>query len=157
MSRFVGVTARSYFSVSGLLFTDNFQIMTLQGGDSAVSLCAALNSTFFQLVFYTEARANYTEGVRSIQTYETAKLPTVKPSLLGELDATMFTSSDWDVLNPSAERREIDTLAFDAIRLTQGERDAIYQAVSELMGNRMTRAVRMTVVDPTVRTTKRPS
>ena len=136
MSKFADTTARSYFSASGLLFTDNFQIITLGDGESAVSLCAALNSTLFQLMFFTEARANYSEGVRAIQTYEAANLPVVEPSLLDDLDATLFASSDWEVLDPSPERLAIDARVFDALELSKDERDAVYEGVTELVGER---------------------
>ena len=134
MSKFAATTSRSYFSGTGLLFTDNFQVMTVRGNVSPVSLCAALNSTLFQLIFFAEARANYSEGVRSIQTNDAAKLLVVNPSLLGDLNAAIFASSDWDVLNPSAERQEIDALVFDALGMTIGERDAVNEGVFEMVG-----------------------
>ena len=136
MGKLADKVARSYFSPSGLLFTDNFQIMSVRGKGSAISLCAALNSTLFQLVFFTEARAHATEGVRSIQTRGAAELLVVDPSLLGKLNATIFDSSEWDVLDPSAERREIDALVFDALGMTTGERDAVHEGVAEVVGNR---------------------
>ena len=134
MGKLANKVARSYLSPSGLLFTDNFHIMSVRGSVSAVSLCAALNSTLFQLVFFTEARAHATEGVRSIQTRGATELFVVDPSLLGELDAAILDSSDWDVLNPSAERRKLDAIVFDALGLTQGERDAVYEGVVEIIG-----------------------
>ena len=136
MGKLADKVARSYFSPSGLLFTDNFQVLNVRGNVSAISLCAALNSTLFQLIFFSEAKANYSDGVRSIQTRHAANLPIVYPSLLGELDATLFASSDWDVLNPSPERLAIDESVFDALALTQDERDAVYQGMSELVGDR---------------------
>ena len=126
--------ARSYFSSSGLLFTDNFHIMSVRGKGSAISLCTALNSTLFQLVFFTEARAHATEGVRSIQTRGADELLVMDPSLLGGLDAALLDSSDWDVLNPSAERRELDATVFDVLGMTAGERDAVYEGVLEIIG-----------------------
>lgn len=133
MGKLADKVARSYFSPPGLLFTDNFQILTVRGNVSAVSICAALNSTLFQLMFFTEARANYTEGVRSIQTRGAAELLVVDPALLGKLDAAILDSSDWDVLNPSAERRELDALVFDVLGVTIGERDAVCEGVSEIV------------------------
>ena len=136
MGKLANKVARSYFSPSGLLFTDNFHIMSVRGDGSAASLCAVLNSTLFQLMFFTEARAHATEGVRSIQSRGAAELFVVDPSLLGGLDAAILHSSDWDVLNPSAERREIDALVFDVLGLTRDERDAVREGVSEIVGNR---------------------
>ena len=56
------------------------------------------------------------------------------------MDACILATTDWGVLTPSAERRQIDAAVFDALGLTQGERDAVYEGVNELVGNRMTRA-----------------
>ena len=136
MAKLADKVARIYVSPSGLLFTDNFHVLTVQGSVSTVSLCAALNSTLFQLMYFTEARANYTEGVRSIQTRGAAELLVADPSLLGGLDAAILHSSDWDVLNPSAERRELDGMVFDVLGLTTGERDAVFEGVTEVVGVR---------------------
>ena len=97
MSKFAATTSTSYLSASSLLFTDNYQIMT-------------------------------------VQTNDAAKLFVVNPSLLGDLNAAIFASSDWDVLNPSAERQEIDALVFDALGMTIGERDAVNEGVFEMVG-----------------------
>ena len=135
MGKLADKVARSYFSPSGLLFTDNFQVLTVRANVSAISLCAALNSMLFQLMFFTEARANYSEGVRSIQTRDASNLLIVDPSLRGDMDAAMFASSDWDVLNPSAGRREFDAAVFDALGLTNGERDAVSEGLFEMFRN----------------------
>ena len=134
IGKFADTTSRSYLSASGLLFTDNFQVMTVRGSASAIPLCAALNSTLFQLMFFTEARAHYSEGVRSIQTRDAANLLVVDPSLLCEMDAAIFASSDWGVLKPSAERREVDAAVFDALGMTTDERDSVYEGVMEIIG-----------------------
>ena len=134
MGKLAARTSRSYYSASGLLFTDNFQLLTVRGNESAVSLCAALNSTLFQLMYFTEARANYSEGVRAIQTRDAAELLVLDPSLLGEIDAAIFDSSDWDVLNPLEERRELDATVFDALGMTTDERDAVLEGVVEIIG-----------------------
>ncbi|MCY4578117.1 MAG: Eco57I restriction-modification methylase domain-containing protein [Chloroflexi bacterium] len=132
MGKLADKVARIYFSPSGLHFTDNFQVLTVRGNVSAISLCAALNSTLFQLMFFTEARANYSDGVRSIQTRDASNLLVVDPSLLRELDTELYASVDWGVLKPSAERREIDNAVFDALGMTTDERDGVYEGLSEL-------------------------
>ena len=43
LSKFVATTSRSYFSMTVLLYTDNFQVMTVLGNVSPVPLYAALN------------------------------------------------------------------------------------------------------------------
>lgn len=45
-------------------------------------------------------------------------------------------------LNISPERRLLDNAAFDALGLTAGERDAVYEGVAALEGGRLARARR---------------
>lgn len=75
-----------------------------------------------------------------IQAYETQNQTIVNPSLLPALDAELFASSDWNVLTPSPERRQIDDAVFDALGLTAGEQDAVYAGVTQLVANRKRRA-----------------
>ena len=142
MNKLVDTTARTFLMLDNSFLSDNFQVMSFDG--DALLLCAALNATFFQLMLNTEARTNFGSGVLEIQTYETANIAVVNPSLLPALDAELFASSDWDVLTPSPERRQIDDAVFDALALTAGEREAVYAGVAELVNNRKQRA-RVTV------------
>ena len=140
LGKFANTTVRTFLNPSGILFTDNFQIMAFQDDVQSASLCAALNSTLCQLMFNISARSNFGEGVLEIQTYETAGLSILNPTLLPDIDGAIFASSDWDALTPSPERRQLDAPIFDALRLTAAERDAVYAGVSELVGNRLRRA-----------------
>ena len=140
MNKLVGTTARTFLASGGLLFSDNFQVMTNHNDTPVASLAAALNSTLFQLMLNTESRANFGEGVLEIQTYETANLWIVNPLLLPEPDTHIFRTSDWDVLTPSKERLHIDNTVFDVLQLTQDERDAVYAGVNELIQNRTAKA-----------------
>ena len=138
MNKLVDTTARTFLPAGGALFSDNFQIMDFDG--NALPLCVALNSTLFQLMLNTEARSNFGQGVLEIQTYETANIQIVNPRLLPEPEAAGFAATDWDVLRPSAARRELDGAVFDALSLTAEERAAVYAGVGELVGNRKRRA-----------------
>ena len=140
MNKFVDTTARTFLAEDGALFSDNFQIMPIAGGFSPTRLCAAVNSTLFQLMLNTESWSNFGEGVLEVQTYETANLQIVNPQLLPEPAASAFNAADWDVLTPAAARRHIDGAVFDALGLTAGERDAVYEGVTELVQNRRRRA-----------------
>ncbi len=155
MNKFVNTTARTFLIVTGSLFSDNFQVMPVAGRVSVVKLCVAVNSTLFQLMLNTESRSNFGQGVLEIQTYETGNLAIVKPELLPEpdianpggvknrlaiFDAALFKETDWDVLKPSPARRQIDAMVFDALGLTQGERDAVYEGVVELVTTRLNKA-----------------
>lgn len=123
MNKFVDTTARTYLAVEGSLFSDNFQIMPLAGSGSPMRLCAAVNSTLFQLMLNTASRSNFGEGVLEIQTCETANLQIVNPLLLPEPAASVFNGA-----------------VFDALGLTAGERDAVYEGVTEMGSNRRRRA-----------------
>lgn len=55
-------------------------------------------------------------------------------------DAAVSTSSSWEMLEPSDDRRALDAIIFDALGLTQGERDSVYEAVVNLVEARMRKA-----------------
>ncbi len=140
MNKFVDTTARTFLSVQGALFTDNFQIMSSDRDVQPILMCIAMNSTLFQMMVNVGSRWNFGEGVLEIQTYETSNLSIVNPQLLPEPDPAIFDSANWDVLTPSAERWQIDGMVFDALGLTAGERVAVYEGVTELVENRKRRA-----------------
>ena len=75
-----------------------------------------------------------------IQTFEIEGLSVVENRYLPIFDDADLKSTDWDVLRPSPARRKIDDAVFDALSLTQGERDAVYEGVTELVENRLRRA-----------------
>ena len=139
MNYLIDTTARTFYVEDGSLFGDNFQeIRSLT--ISQLRLCAALNSTVSQLMFNIGGRANFGGGLMKIQTFEIANLQIVNPRLLPEVEATALHTADWDVLAPSAARRQIDAAVFDALGLTAGEREAVYAGVTELVQNRRQRA-----------------
>jgi len=50
----------------------------------------------------------------------------------------LLSASDLDVLSTSTNRRLLDV--FSALSLTQGERDAVYEAVIDLVQSRLSKA-----------------
>jgi hypothetical protein len=48
-----------------------------------------------------------------------------------------ITADENGVFRPMPDRRELDNIIFDALGLTQGERDAVYEAVIELVRQRL--------------------
>ena len=135
----IGTTSRTSYAPSGLYFSDNFQQIYV---DDAISLrlCAVLNSALLQLMFSIAGRANFGGGLLKIQTFEVAALTIPNPALLQNIDAQVLAATEWNVLNPSPARRQIDDAVFDALSLTKGERDAVYEGVTELVENRLRRA-----------------
>ena len=132
-------TARTFFVSDGVYFGDNFQELRTEKA-TPLQLCAVMNSTLSQLMFNISGRANFGGGLMKIQTFEIAGLQILDPRLLPKPDAAVFSTSDWDVLTPSPARREIDGLVYDALGLTAGERDAVYEGVTELVENRKRKA-----------------
>ena len=136
---FIDSTARTVLASSKLLFSDNFQVINVKAA-APETLCISMNSSFCQLIINVQARANFGAGVLEVQTYEIQNLMVVNPLLLQELDATIFAATNWDVLTPSPERRQIDEMVFDVLGLTPGEREGIYESICELVNNRKRRA-----------------
>ena len=91
-------------------------------------------------MFNISRRANLGAGVLEIEVYETRNLPVVKSQYLPDIDETIFHAKNWDVLQLSAERQELDTAIYNALVLTPGERQAVQAGVTELVNNRKRRA-----------------
>lgn len=132
-------TAKTLYAPNGCYASDNFQEVNVPS-NSVLSLCASLNSTVFQLMVNVAGRSNFGGGLLKIQTYELSDLLCVTPEALVVTSSEIFSTTSWDVLSPSSDRRALDTIVFDALNLTQGEREAIYEAVIELVEARFTKA-----------------
>ena len=61
--------------------------------------------------------------------------------ILISLDSARLTINSTQMVHlDSKDRRDIDELVFDALGLTQGERDAVYEAVIDLVDSRLKKA-----------------
>ena len=49
---------------------------------------------------------------------------------------TYHVNTEWDVLNPSEPRHQLDATVFDTLGLMVGEREAVYAGVAEMLDNR---------------------
>ena len=132
-------TARTLYALNGCNFSDNFQEVGI-ANQLILPLCASLNSTVFQLMVNVAGRANFGDVLLKIQTYEVSDLLCVNPTSITFTDSNIFISTFWDVLSPSVDRRNLDKPIFDVLGLTQGERDAVYEAVIELVESRLKKA-----------------
>ena len=135
----IGSTARIFLADGGAHFPNTFHRLY---GPSYLSsrLCLVMNSTFFQLMVNVGGRSNLGGGALKIERYEIDPLLVVDLNMLEDPDVSIFTASDWDVMELSDERRKIDDAVFDVLELTSDESDAVYEGVWELVGNRMRRA-----------------
>ena len=135
----ISSTAKTLYAPDGCFTSDNFQELHMNS-DLTPSLCVSLNSSLFQLMVNMAGRSNFGGGLLKIQTYEIAELLCLNPNMVAFEDESIFTSTSWDMLKPTADRRALDTLIFDALNLTQVERDAVYKAVIGLVEARLQKA-----------------
>ena len=137
----IGSTVRTVYAPDGCYATNNFsEIHTSHQFESSV--CFFLNSTLFQLMVNVNGRSSLGGGALTIMIYELEGLLCVNPKLMSseEIDLTVLKSENWDVLEPSAERHYIDNIIFDILELTQGERDGVYEEVTQLVTTRLEKA-----------------
>ena len=139
MNKMIDVTSRTFLAEDAV-FANNVLYEIHSDGDNHSRICVAANSTFCQLIINTEGRTNFGGGMLELAAYELEELRIVNPALLPEPKWSAFNAADWDVLNPSAARRHVDGLVYDALGLTPGEREAVHAGVAELVGNRKRRA-----------------
>jgi len=132
-------TARTLYTPDGCYFSDNFQEVDIDH-EHILPLCASLNSTVFQLMVNVAGRANFGDGLLKIQTYEVSDLLCVSPTAISFQDRELFHSTSWDVLSPSRERHRLDEIIFDALNLTQKERNEVYDATRTLVESRLQKA-----------------
>jgi len=119
-----------------------------KSGIDSFSLCGLLNSTIISL--FVEVFANDPGGGgTSLQTpiREIKKYVLVAESLIGNEEIKkafrlMGSRECFSILKEVAlsDRRELDNIVFDILGLTQGERDAVYEAVIELVRQRLEKA-----------------
>ncbi len=130
---------RFFVREDGFYVSDNFQEVHTSH-DSPWQLGASANSSILQLFANVTGRANFGDGLMKIQTYEVADLMVLGPSLVNEKDCkTAFKVAERLDLEDD-DRRTLDSIVFDALGLTQGERDAVYEAVINLVEARLKKA-----------------
>ena len=135
----ISSTARTLYAQEGCYTSDNFQEIHIDS-DLTLPLCASLNSSLFQLVVNMAGRSNFGGGLLKIQTYEVSELLCLDPKIFAFEDEAIFRSTAWEMLAPSGDRRALDAIIFDALNLTQGERDGVYEAVVNLVESRLRKA-----------------
>ena len=135
----ISSTAKTLYAPDGCYTSDNFQEVHTNSC-LTLPLCASLNSSLFQLMVNMAGRSNFGGGLLKIQTYEVSELLCLDPKTVAFEGETMFTSSSWEMLEPSDDRRALDAIIFDALNLTPGERDGMYEAVIHLVEARLQKA-----------------
>lgn len=139
MNYVIGSTARTFYVPTGSHFTNVFHTISIPPA-SLLKFCAALNSTLSQFMLNLTGRANLGGGALKVEMYEFESLIIAQPEQLPDFGNDIFETANWNVLTPSSERMLIDNAVFDWLGLTQGEREAVYEGVTELVENRRRRA-----------------
>ncbi len=129
-----------HFFVSGIPFfaSNNFQCIHYARGP--FSLAASLNSSWTQLWVSVMGRTNFGGGLLKTETYETANIVIPNPDMIGEEPATQVLNAATMLELNDEDRRCLDNLVFDALNLTPGERDGVYEAVVKLVETRLNKA-----------------
>ncbi len=130
---------RFFVKEDGFFVSDNFQEVHCRY-DLSWQTAAAANSTVFQLFANIVGRANFGGGLMKIQTYEVETLWSVNPDLLDKERSKKVLSNADRLDLDCRDRRALDDVVFDALGLTPGEREAVYEAVVELVRARLEKA-----------------
>jgi hypothetical protein len=111
-----------------------------------LQLNASLNSTPTILMKELEGRVNLGEGALDTTVYEAQNVmvfdPSLWPASVEEIHNEMSQRDIGSVANEihQPDRRALDAIIFDALGLTSGERDAVYEATVNLVEKRLQKA-----------------
>ena len=133
------------FENAGDYFGDKrFFVIEFKEENSATR--AYLNSTIIPLLIETEGIANLGEGVIYTNVYWLKTLPILSENHISkEIHQCYENIKTRDILSifdeiHQPDRRALDAIIFDALGLTQGERDGVYEAVVNLVESRLRKA-----------------
>ena len=139
INKMIDSTSHAFISPENLYASNVLYTLThLKSSPSLVAV--TLNSTFCQMAANLQGRTNFGGGMLELAAYELTSLQVVNPNLLPSIDTEIFESEQWEVREPSEQRLKIDAEIFDALNLSSGERDAIYEETAKLVENRKLKA-----------------
>ena len=148
------------FNPEMIAFTHNFHGIYLHNPDVAWQICASLNSTLTWLFIEALGRRGLGGGAVRILVEDLKRTPLlIHPEhLSGELGEALqptfteltsrsvndisaeITKNEQNVFDAIPDRRALDDIIFDVLKLTQGERDGVYEAVIHLVETRLQKA-----------------
>ena len=128
---------RFFASNQPFLVSDNFQ--EIHSSVAPEKMAVACNSTVSQVFINISGRSNFGDGLLKIQTYEVADMYVPNPFLL-DLEAVLSIRNAGLLKYGDYDRRVLDDIVFEALGLTRGERDAVYEAVIRLVETRLKKA-----------------
>ena len=148
------------FNPEMIAFTHNFHGIYLHNPDIAWQICASLNSTLTWLFIEALGRRGLGGGAVRILVEDLKRIPLlIHPEHLSresgkdlqpiftELTSRSvkdisaeITKNKQNVFDVTPDRLALDDIIFDALNLTQGERDDVYEAVVHLVEARLQKA-----------------
>lgn len=148
-NRFIGARL-CFFEGGDFLVHDSFFIATLKNDKEKRTTLALLNSTLSLMMLEQLGRRNMGEGVLCIYGPELANHLIVSPKKLTRDQAKYLEQCYEQIADrpirpifdeiKMEDRRKLDEFIFDLLRLSQGERGAVYEAVTNLVRNRLSKA-----------------
>ena len=130
---------RFFVREEGFLVTNVFHEFHVPK-ESCWQTAVAANSSLLQLAANVSGRANFGDGLMKIETYEAANLQTVNPALLSATECASALAQTERLNLDGEDRRVLDSIVFDALKLSKGEREAVYEAVVDLVAKRLQKA-----------------
>ncbi|MCD6394976.1 MAG: hypothetical protein J7M40_15910, partial [Planctomycetes bacterium] len=126
-------------------------------GNNSMKKSISLNATIYSFFRELKGFHGMGQGVLKLPVYDVKDMHFVKcnfddirPSLLQREQSSIFIECGIDPKGetwieeqkpkPLPDRIELDDIVFDAIGLSRGERDAVYEAVIDLVGARLKKA-----------------
>jgi hypothetical protein len=139
-------TGRSFISLKHpTYFSDSFHVIRHQ---NLKILHGYMNSTLFHFLINVNARVVFGGGKAKLQTFELQALQCLYD--LSILSNKSFIQAYESLCKRKTaliteevqikERQIIDNQVFDALNLTQGERDAVYEATTRIVKERLNKA-----------------
>lgn len=134
------------FAADELLCSNNFFYGRSTVADRGV-VVGLLNTTFHYLQLSIVGRVNQGLGVLNTYGPDLDHILVLDPRLVSgvELCRAFARVAERPVMNiyeevSQSDRHVLDDIAFDALGLTQGEREAVYEGVAELVRKRLAKA-----------------
>jgi len=128
-------------NIAKVLSSDRFYEIVFSTSYAWQQIAASLNSMLTVMSTELNGRVSLGEGALDNMTYEAAQNLVVGPQFIPP-DTPIFAREILTIADEirQPDRRALDDIIFDVLGLTQGERDAVYEAVVNLVEARLKKA-----------------
>lgn len=137
-----------FYNKVGLCVVDHIELHVKE--DDSKIMTGLLNSSIYGLFREILGRINLGQGTLKTEVMDWKKFPVISPVSLGEENKKRIEQAIthfWqrDILSITKEihkndRRALDEIVFEILALSQGEREAVYEAIINLVETRLKKA-----------------